>query len=114
MKKYLDDEGIVIGYTSGREGKEGRLLGLMGNVILRLKNGKTLEISGFRAAEREMVIMDGGSASAWLRAHPDTVVPDRITSILFPRGTEINFRFRDLTNDGIPIEAHYNRVREAE
>ena len=111
IKKYDDAEGEVAGYTAGREGKEGRLLGLMGNVILRLDNGDRLEISGFKEHERSFNTQDAGT---WCCDHPGEEVPDWVTSVLFPRGTRITFRHRGFTHDGIPNEAHYHRVREQE
>lgn len=115
MKKYKDMEGTVIGYSSGRIGIEGRLLGLMGNVKLRLDNGVEFEISGFRQAERELIgEQDSLTAHWWAHRNPDTVCPDWVSSALFPRGSEITFRYRDLTKDGVPVEAHYHRLREPE
>ena len=121
MKRYEDAEGTVVGYTSGREGKDGLLLGLMGNVILELENGKRMELSGFTFQERELVeqggqeIEDHGfSATGWATRNPGKECPHWITSILFPRGSRITFRYRGLSNDDIPNEAHYFRVRNDE
>ena len=115
IKKYDDAEGLVIGYTSGREGKEGRLLGLMGNVIMRLDNGDILEISGFKENERSLSSPDGWpDASSWCADHPGKPCPSWVKSVLFPLGTQITFRHRGFTHDGIPNEAHYHRVREPE
>ncbi len=110
MKKYLDAEGIVIGYTAGREGK---LRGLMGNLILRLENGRDLEISGFTDAERQLKIEDLKDAN-WAWDNPGVQCPDDISAVQFPLGTKVTFRYRDLTNDDIPVEAHYHRIREEE
>ena len=113
MKKYLDAEGIVVGYTTGREGK---LQGLMGNLILRLENGRDLEISGFTDTERRLINNDGSLEPAfqWAYDHPDVRCPNPISCVQFPIGTKVNFRYRDLTDDGIPVEAHYHRIREEE
>lgn len=116
MKKYEDAEGMVVGYTSGREGKDGMLLGKMGNVILTLdSNGKQMELSGFNHQERELANIDNVSldftAPSWCVHNPGKLVPSWITSVHFPRGTKITFRYRGLSNDDIPNEAHYFRKR---
>lgn len=116
IKKYDDAEGEVRGYTTGKEGKEGRLLGMMGNVILRLDNGDRLEISGFKEHERTLVTIrdDLKIAKDWATNHPGEEVPSDIYSVQFPRGSRITFRHRGFTKDGIPNEAHYHRIREPE
>lgn len=121
MKKYEDAEGIVIGYTSGRKGKDDKLLGLMGNVILTLENGKQMELSGFTHQERELAVKGGQpecdhgyNAYNWACENPGKLCPSWITSVLFPRGSQITFRYRGVTNDDIPNEAHYFRKREPE
>ena len=112
MKKYDDAEGIVIGYTAANEGK---IQGLMGNVILRLDDGRQMELSGFTNKERLMEQEEGHQkAGSYLADHPGEVVPNWIHSGLFPRGTKITYRHRGFTGDGIPNEAHYHRVREDE
>lgn len=108
MKKYDDMEGTVTGYTSGREGKDDKLLGMMGNIILELENGKRMELSGFTHQERELQPDEG---CIWACENPGKVCPSWITSSLFPRGSQITFRYRGLTNDDIPQEAHYFRKK---
>ena len=39
-----------------------------------------------------------------------TVVPDWITNHTFPRG-QVTFRYRELSDDGVPKEARYWRTR---
>ena len=118
IKKYKDAEGIVVGYTTGRQTDRGsKLLGKMGALILNFK-GKRLEISGFTDDERELGWTNGPDKSApcdpesWAVMNPDKEVPDWIQAKHFPRGSEVTFTYRALTKDGIPSEAHYHRKRE--
>jgi DNA ligase-1 len=114
VKKRDDDEGIVIGYTTGRETDKGsKLLGLMGALVLDWK-GKRLELSGFSEAER---VLAGQSpeevgARTWAETHPGVECPAWIHNSRFPRGSAITFTYRGLSEDGIPQEAQYKRVRD--
>lgn len=104
IKKLDDDEGIVVGCITGRETDLGsKLLGKMGALILNYK-GKRLELSGFTDDEREL------SDPEWAIQHPGEECPDYIEAINFPRGTTVTFKYRGLSNDGIPQEARYWRI----
>lgn len=107
VKKLDDAEGTVIGYKSGRETDLGsKLLGKMGALILRLDNGRELMISGFTDDEREM------NDPEWCINNPDTICPNGVYCKQFPLGATVTFRYRGLSNDGIPQEARYWRRRD--
>jgi len=110
VKKLDDAEGTVEGYITGRRTDLGsKLLGKMGALILRLDNGKRLELSGFTDAERELA---GEGAEEWACEHPETEVPDWIEARHFPRGCRVTFKYRGLTDDKIPNEARYWRLHD--
>jgi DNA ligase-1 len=122
VKKYDDAEGIVLGYTTGRKTDKGsKLLGLMGAMIVEW-NGNVFELSGFTESERILTHENYASlncegtgtkiAREWAIKNPEKECPNWITSILFPRGFEVTFRYRGLTKDGIPNEASYWRRGE--
>ncbi len=120
IKKLLDSEATVVGYTTGRETDKGsKLLGLMGALKVRWTNeGKTVdfELSGFTDAERRLQ-WDNGSleqAEIWAVNNPNSVCPEFLSAIHFPRGTQVTFRYRELTDDGIPKEARFHRKKEQE
>lgn len=123
MKKLDDMEGTVIGYTTGRKTDLGsKLLGKMGALVLELPNGKRLELSGFTDAERTLGIVksahfeDGRpdqDARDWATENPEAELPEWAECMLFPRGSKVTFRYRGLTNDGIPNEARYWRKYDA-
>jgi DNA ligase-1 len=105
LKPMHDAEGIVIGYTSGRETDKGsKLLGLMGALIISY-NGKRLELSGFTDSERRL------SDPKWCAGNPGKEVPAHIHSECFPRGSIITFKYRELTDAGLPKEASFLRKR---
>ena len=79
IKPYVDDEGIVMGVEPGK----GRLEGMMGSVTVGWKD-KEFQLSGFTDAERQM---------DW--------------SALV--GQAITFKYRELTDAGVPKEARYYR-----
>jgi len=106
MKDVDDMEGTVIGYTTAREGK---LEGMMGAAILQLDNGIVLNLSGFEHGERRLC---SDEATNWALDNMETKLPDRFSNPLFPRGSRITFRYRNLTDAGVPSEARYFRKRE--
>jgi len=107
MKKTEDAEGTVIGYITGRQTNKGsKLLGKMGAMIVKLSNGKRLELSGFTDEER--VLND----TEWAIEHPETICPEEVEAVHFPRGMIITFRYRGVTKDGIPQEARFWRTRQ--
>lgn len=125
VKPFDDDEGTVIGYTSGRATDKGsKLLGMMGALILDIshmpfdiKHGeyvlikkptktRQLELSGFTEAER---LLKGQEAIDWATANPGQVCPDWVEAAHFSRGDRVTFKYRGLTKDGIPSEARYWR-----
>jgi len=110
VKDFNDAEAIVTGYTTGRETDKGsKLLGMMGALITNY-NGKRLELSGFKESERTLASVDTQlNAQEWARANPEKEVPHWIFNPLFPRGSQVTFRYRELTDDGIPKEARYWR-----
>jgi len=114
VKKFQDAEATVIGYTTGRETDKGsKLLGMMGALITTY-NGHRLELSGFKEEERELfgnyqVDQTAFAAKDWATANPEKEVPSWITNEKFPRGSQVTFRYRELTDAGIPKEARYWR-----
>jgi hypothetical protein len=109
FKPYMDAEAKVIGYTTGRETDKGsKLLGLMGALICEIDAG-TFKMSGFTNEERYLYNADGTSAYDWCSSHPDEEVPDSIHSKLFPRGSVVTYRYRELTDGKLPKEARFWR-----
>jgi DNA ligase-1 len=105
-KPYSDTEGIVTGYTTGRETTKGsKLLGMIGALILDY-NGHRLELSGLTAEERQF---NGEPASLWATNNPGVDVPLWIDSKHFQRGKSVTFKYRELSDDGIPKDARYSR-----
>lgn len=109
VKPLNDMEGTVIGYSFGRRTNKGsKLLGKMGAALIRLDNGKTFELSGFTDLERELTPSE--AAYDYACARPGERAPDWIEAVRFPRGTRVTFRYRELSDDGIPKEARYARI----
>lgn len=133
VKKLNDAEGTVVGMTWGRRTDKGsRHLGRMGALILRLKNGKRMELSGFTDEERSIKQKrtdDKDHKLDWVHVDEEAgrkLVPcESITNegkdasdawepLHFPIGSQITFTYRDLTVDGIPKEGRFLRRRTAE
>lgn len=108
VKPYEDDEGIIVGYTSGRATELGsKLLGMVGALIVEWK-GKRFKVSGLSNEERAL---NGDSAIAWASAHPGEEVPSWVEGSSLKRGLKITFRYRELTVDGVPKEARFKRIK---
>lgn len=125
VKKFLDSEAIVIGYTSGRATDKGsKLLGMMGNMIVQW-GSKQFELSGFTDEERHLGCSKAAhftdefnmkgcpdeDAREWARKNAGRELPLWAECMTFPRGSKVTFRYRELSDDGIPKEARYWRKR---
>lgn len=119
VKDFDDDEATVLGYVTGRETDKGsRLLGMMGAMEVEWK-GKIFEISGFTDIERTLthenyagadcLEVGGNIAREWAKDNPETKCPEWVVAYNFPRGSIITFKYRGLSDDGIPQEARYWR-----
>lgn len=113
FKPFEDAEGTVVGYNWGRETDKGsKLLGLMGSMILQTKAG-TFELSGFTDEERQMNWVEpvGRRETAYAvgSKYPGAKVPDTIHNPHFPRGAVVTYKYRELTDAGLPKEARYWR-----
>lgn len=115
LKADEDDEGTVVGYIWGEETDKGsKLLGMLGALILDYK-GKRLKLSGFTNAEREMTpIASDPNTLQEGYYFPGQQVSNQWSSLHFPIGSQVTFKFRELSDDGIPKEARYLRARNYE
>lgn len=97
VKPHTEGVGIVVGWTSGI----GKYDGMLGSVRVSWE-GRVFSLSGFTDSERRVV--DRG----WCSAHCGELMPDWVQT-QFPLGSRIHFKFRELSNDGTPKEARYDR-----
>lgn len=106
LKPFNDDSATITGFVSGRKtGKGSKLRGLIGAIITDYK-GKRLELSGFTNEEREFAD-DSMRTYAWY--HPGEDMPSHFQGRHFKIGDTVEFRYRELSDDGIPKEARYAR-----
>jgi DNA ligase-1 len=111
-KPFDDAEGTIVGFTSGRETAKGsRLRGKIGALILDYQ-GKRLELAGLTDDEREFYATADMDHA---REHPGEEMPSGVKRTKhFKVGQTVTFKFRELTDDGIPKEARYWRKRGVE
>ncbi len=93
-KPYHDAEATVLGYKFG----EGKYEGMMGSLILKSENDKIFKISGFTDAERVMPGALGPGQEVYEGSHP-----------LFPIGSRVTYKYRELSDDLVPKEPRYFR-----
>lgn len=107
-KPIDDDEGILIGFTSGRKTNKGsKYLGRIGALILDYK-GKRLELSGLTDVEREFATKGDRH---YANEHPGEDMPADTQGKVFTLGQRITFKYRELSDDGVPKEARFFRNR---
>lgn len=112
-KPELDSEAIVLGWKSGRKTElDSRWLGMMGAVLVRWLDGplgsRDFWISGFNEGERALM---GPEMVAWARENPDTTHPTGEGMLFFQPGDMIQFKYGEMTSDGIPRRAVFKRKR---
>jgi len=108
VKGSLDDEGILVGYTAGRETEKGsKLLGMIGALILDYK-GHRLELAGLTDDERTL---SNSEDIAYATANPGKDLEPGACAKCFCIGDKITFTYRELTDKGVPKEARYLRKR---
>jgi DNA ligase-1 len=108
-KPWSDAEGTVTGFTAGRETDKGsRLLGKIGALIVEY-NGKRLELSGLTDEER---LLDDFESEDLAREMPGSDLPSFVQGRYFKVGQTVTFKYRELSEDGIPKEARYYRKRD--
>lgn len=110
-KPFNDDEGVIVGFTSGRETDKGsKHLGKIGALILDY-NGKRLELSGLTDEERLFADQKGVD---FARANPGEDMPPGTRGKYFLVGNKVTFLYRELSDEGVPKEARYYRPRDEE
>lgn len=115
FKPFEDAEAIVLGYRAGKEGKQGNVLGKIGTLLVRttsLKNNVEFELgSGLTYMDREI---DPLPAYEWACRNPGEIIPESFGKIAthFTVGCTVTFKYRELSDDGIPKEGRYWRRRD--
>lgn len=104
-KPYDDDEATITGFTSGRIGKEGTLQGMIGALITTY-DGKRLELSGLNFREREFATQE---MIDFAYLNPGVDMPAHFHGHHFNVGDTVTFRYRELSDGGIPKDARYSR-----
>ncbi len=118
-KPFEDAEAVVIGFVAGKEGKQGNVLGKIGALIVRtvgFENNVEFEIgSGLTFEQRNFTPRGPVAAALWAEANPGQTLPAEFKlSKHFVVGDTITFKYRELSDDGIPKEGRYWRKRDAE
>ena len=121
-KPFHDAEAVVTGYAWGRETDKGsKLLGKMGAMIVRWKD-KEFELgTGFDDSERILInrsdrVPDVACKTQGYRCEAVDFAGRKVGAVwssrLFPRGSKVTFRYRELSDSGIPKDARFLRKYE--
>ena len=108
VKPVLDATGIVTGFTAGQKTDRGsKFLGKIGAVILDF-GGLRLELSGMKHALREFT----PEWAKYAAIIPGRDMPLSAVAENFKIGDRVDFKYRELSDGGIPKDARYLRTRE--
>lgn len=102
FKPFSDSEATIVGYIGGNRGFEG----MIGSLILDW-NGKQILV-GMGLTHEDRVVNDPE------RCIPDKPVPEDVHGLVLPRGKVVTFKYRTLTEAGMPVDARFYRNYEAE
>jgi len=106
-KPWFTAEGKVIGYISGEYGKTGRLHGMVGALVV-VYDGKILKLSGLTDAQR---LIENEPARKQAMDYPGLEI-NNYNHPEFPLNSLVEFKYRELSDDGIPKEARFWRKRD--
>jgi len=110
-KPYKDSEATVVGFTSGRETLKGsRLRGMIGALVCKW-HGKLFELAGLTDVEREFATQ---GMSDYADQYPGACMPPHYQGRCFKVGDQVTFKYREVSDDGLPKEARYYRKRDVE
>ena len=105
-KPFTDDAGTLVGYTSGRKTEKGsKLLGMIGALILQYGDLR-LEVAGLTNQERTFATPEMEKHAA---EHPGVDMPANFKAKNFELGQCVEFRYRELSDKGVPKDARYLR-----
>lgn len=106
LKPVLDDRATVTGFISGRETDKGsKLRGLIGALVVDFR-GIRLELSGLTDEMRKFSTIP---EEKFAHEHPGVEMPPHFEGRYFKAGDEIEFRYRELSDTGVPKEARFLR-----
>lgn len=127
LKPYTDDEAIVIGVQFGRDTDlGGKLCGHLGALICEW-NGKTIKFGGMRGIERILTLRNTTNRGSYCVTafQRDQVAFDyarenqgaedftETYARSFPIGSTVTFKYRELTDDGMPKDPRFHRKYES-
>lgn len=113
-KPYEDAEARIIGYRAGKEGRIGQALGKIGTLLVEtvsLEKNTVFEIGSGLTLEQRELTKDWRDRAKEI---PGDILPGVCEAVHFKIGDLITFKYRELTDDGIPKEARFWRKRPAE
>jgi len=102
IKKLKDAEATVIGYRAGK----GKYAGMLGSLRVTWEHGE-FELSGMDDASR--ILTNAGRDAANSGELLPVATAPNVWSNVFPIGTVVTFRYRELSTDKMPKEGRFLR-----
>lgn len=119
-KPFEDAEATIVGIVAGRRGRTDQVLGKIGSLVCETRirparQSVTFEVgTGLTMEQRELT----PPAAKWAKKHPGESIPHwefpRDLSETFRLGDQITFKYRELSDDGVPKEPRFWRCHRDE
>lgn len=105
-KPFNDAEAIIVGYVAGKETAKGsKHLGRIGALVVNYQ-GTEFKLSGMTDIDRVFETKDMYNEA---KRHPGERLSDDFEGHYLKKGDLVTFRYRELTDGGIPKEARFLR-----
>jgi DNA ligase-1 len=108
-KPFDDSEGTIVGFVAGKKGKQGNVLGKIGTLRMCWRDVEFEIGTGLSMPERELL---GDRAFNYAVKHPGEILPDWCDGKHLKRGQTITFKYRELSDSGVPKEGRFWRRRD--
>lgn len=105
-KPYKDAEGRIVGYYAGKEGKHGTLSGKIGALLVDWQGTRFKIGSGMDHDVRDF---KDSYMRIWAIDNPGKKCPEEFTGKDLSLNSEITFKYRECSDDGVPKEARFWR-----
>lgn len=105
-KPFNDAEAVITGYVSGKETDKGsKHIGRIGALIVKFGD-KEFKLSGMTDIDR---VFETKEMYEHAKRHPGEVMPSDFDGHYLKRGELVTFRYRELSDGGVPKEARFIR-----
>lgn len=108
-KPWLDDEATIVGFIAGKHGKHGTLSGKIGALLVDWQGTRFKIGSGMDHDIRDFC---KPTQRIWAIDHEGEECPQEFNGEVLRLNSRITFKYRECSDDGVPKEARFWRIRD--